>query len=425
MLDGLRFPVNDVAFDPASPRIAIATGSYDGGWAYEGELVVWDPTTGRVERPLRDNREIVRVRWIDGALVARLRPPDDTSGGDDEGVAVLDGRVEPRALDALHLDGDASEDPTLGAEVLELSRGRRLVRDATWTAVDDVTFTLAGGAIETWSPEGRLLRRVEIPGEPIRILGRWLHALVHDETERLRENGVLWRHARRSALFELASGREHVRLPGTFEIVVARNGAMLARDTSHERSARDRLLDGSGAVRAELDLGGYDPFNHHLGLSGEDALYFLRGASSEAHLKKRVVRLDPTTGDAHDVGRWDGSGAHSMDGHAVAVPGGWLRSHRIWSPRPSVVDRRLEGLGPDWTARWTRTLSDATTAMLALPERGAVVVACADGWTRVVDVQSGRDLAPLDLGVVTALAWSGRVLAVGTLDGRRLLVRDR
>ncbi|MCP6756782.1 hypothetical protein NL533_34670, partial [Klebsiella pneumoniae] len=66
LLDGLRWPINDLAFHPREPLLAVATGSYDGGWAFEGELVVWNWETGERAAPLGACREVDRCRFLDG-----------------------------------------------------------------------------------------------------------------------------------------------------------------------------------------------------------------------------------------------------------------------------------------------------------------------------------------------------------------------
>ncbi|AHG22625.1 hypothetical protein Z042_02800 [Chania multitudinisentens RB-25] len=37
-----RYPINDIAFHPKDPLILIGSGSYDGGFLFEGELVLWN-----------------------------------------------------------------------------------------------------------------------------------------------------------------------------------------------------------------------------------------------------------------------------------------------------------------------------------------------------------------------------------------------
>src|SRR5450432_2280982 len=56
VFDGARFPINDLAFHPNLPLVAIATGSYDGGWFFEGELLLWNWETGASVKVLSEKR---------------------------------------------------------------------------------------------------------------------------------------------------------------------------------------------------------------------------------------------------------------------------------------------------------------------------------------------------------------------------------
>ena len=84
VLDLARFPINDVAFHPHKPLVAVATGSYDGGYYYEGALLLWDLSTGEAVSVLDESREVTRCRFDDTseALHITLRPPDDTAEDD-------------------------------------------------------------------------------------------------------------------------------------------------------------------------------------------------------------------------------------------------------------------------------------------------------------------------------------------------------
>ncbi len=42
VFDRAYFSINDVAFHPHEPLIAVASGSYDGGFFYEGALHIWN-----------------------------------------------------------------------------------------------------------------------------------------------------------------------------------------------------------------------------------------------------------------------------------------------------------------------------------------------------------------------------------------------
>ena len=39
----IKFPINDYAYESATNSLFLSTGSYDGGYSYEGELLKWGP----------------------------------------------------------------------------------------------------------------------------------------------------------------------------------------------------------------------------------------------------------------------------------------------------------------------------------------------------------------------------------------------
>ncbi|MGW4946010.1 hypothetical protein ACWEOZ_31015 [Actinoplanes sp. NPDC004185] len=60
-----RWPVNALAFHPTLPLLAVGTGAYDGGWSYEGELLLLDLSTGATVSLLADPREVRQLTWQD------------------------------------------------------------------------------------------------------------------------------------------------------------------------------------------------------------------------------------------------------------------------------------------------------------------------------------------------------------------------
>lgn len=72
------FPIQDIAFHPTETLLAIGTGSYDGGWNYLGQLLLWNWERNQCDSLLAESREVVRVRFEDsGALTILLRPRDE------------------------------------------------------------------------------------------------------------------------------------------------------------------------------------------------------------------------------------------------------------------------------------------------------------------------------------------------------------
>src|SRR5205085_9068082 len=70
-----RWPAKAIAFHPVLAIVAIGTGSYDGGYAYEGELLLLNLATGHVvsllEWPREVRKEIGRASCREGGGVGR------------------------------------------------------------------------------------------------------------------------------------------------------------------------------------------------------------------------------------------------------------------------------------------------------------------------------------------------------------------
>lgn len=84
--DGLRcrhlvrswYPVRSLAFHPVLPLLAVGTGRYDGGYSFEGELLLIDLDSGDMVSALQYPREVLGVEWRgETALRLVLAPCDD------------------------------------------------------------------------------------------------------------------------------------------------------------------------------------------------------------------------------------------------------------------------------------------------------------------------------------------------------------
>ena len=91
VFDLARYPINDVAFHPSQPLLAIATGSYDGGYSFEGDLWLWNWESGECLSLLGESREVVQCRFIDENRLAVIleRRFDDEFHRDDLCVGLI------------------------------------------------------------------------------------------------------------------------------------------------------------------------------------------------------------------------------------------------------------------------------------------------------------------------------------------------
>ncbi|MEU6988377.1 hypothetical protein ABZ946_33995 [Streptomyces sp. NPDC046324] len=75
-----QFPVHAMAFHPALPLLAVGTGRYDGGYFFEGELLLLHLETGETRSLIEHEigRQVLGLEWLDEqALQVLMAPPDD------------------------------------------------------------------------------------------------------------------------------------------------------------------------------------------------------------------------------------------------------------------------------------------------------------------------------------------------------------
>ncbi|MFC9288886.1 hypothetical protein [Streptomyces sp. NPDC057052] len=105
-----RFPVHALAFHPRRPLLAIGTGRYDGGYFFEGELLLLHLKTGAVASLIENEfgRQVLGLEWLDErSLRVLMAPPDDwqdEAAHENGHVAVVD-RADWTAVPARSLSG--------------------------------------------------------------------------------------------------------------------------------------------------------------------------------------------------------------------------------------------------------------------------------------------------------------------------------
>ncbi|MEU2600367.1 hypothetical protein ABZ678_33100 [Streptomyces hirsutus] len=75
-----RFPVHAMAFHPRRSPLATGTGRYDGGYSFEGELLLPHLKTGVVTSLIEHElgRQVLGLEWLDEhSLRVLMAPPDD------------------------------------------------------------------------------------------------------------------------------------------------------------------------------------------------------------------------------------------------------------------------------------------------------------------------------------------------------------
>lgn len=453
VLDASRYPIHEVAFHPNQPIAAVATGSYDGGFLFEGELLLWDWTNGNVTRVLSEKREVTRLGFDDDGslrLLLRARDEEDNTITGDPFRAVLGGRlsdlrpfpslglhpgsvdprlatfreVEPAELgfDAAELTPETKEQQWRGVFGARTPEPRPKVRDLDWSEPQRILAVHHGCVVEGWSLDGQRQLQVVDGRRGVQLLrsaGRPIvHALAGDARGGRSQLLLLEDHG----VVDFASF-DHV----TF-CSVDRPGRILCRDTrmGDRRMARqDRLLDPTGRVSWSGDLGPYEPLAHRLRLDGGSAPYYLTTSSREA----RTTKLCLAEGDVtRECFAWDQAGELACHSTACHVSDGVLvRGFAAYAPGSGTYAPYLEGLDVAGRQLWRRD-SRALVGAVA-PIGDSVAFATEDGRLGLIRAATGDVLFEERVvvdgvdTVVVALAAHGDRLACGTIDGRVLVCR--
>ncbi|WP_405814831.1 hypothetical protein OG241_09920 [Streptomyces sp. NBC_01390] len=99
-----------MAFHPRLPILAVGTGQYDGGYFFEGELLLLHLKTGMVASLIEDDfgRQVLGLEWLDEqSLRVLMAPPDDWQDetAHEEGHVAVVNRPDWTAVPARSLNG--------------------------------------------------------------------------------------------------------------------------------------------------------------------------------------------------------------------------------------------------------------------------------------------------------------------------------
>ncbi|MFJ7276821.1 hypothetical protein [Kitasatospora sp. NPDC098663] len=115
-----QYPVNAMAFHPNLPLLAVGSGEYDGGYAFEGELLLVHLETGTVLSLIEHHlgRQVLALEWLNHQdLRALMAPPDDYKDGKAhvEGHLAMVRRADWTAVGAESLTGRDLAGPRVAA----------------------------------------------------------------------------------------------------------------------------------------------------------------------------------------------------------------------------------------------------------------------------------------------------------------------
>ncbi|WP_407841254.1 PQQ-binding-like beta-propeller repeat protein [Streptomyces sp. DSM 116496] len=463
--DGLRcrnlvrswYPVRSLAYHPVLPLLAVGTGRYDGGYSFEGELLLIHLDSGDVVSALPYPREVLGVEWrSETALRLVLAPCDDWENpqAHEQGHAVVVARSDWSAVgrgticaEELAAPAEPVVQPDHGAEArriltdLAASADRRWsVRRRVWavegTEDGRVLAALDGVLAESWLPSGDLQWAVEdeeggrqlVPASDGSSV--WTNAERRGHRSRSHRKGSGGETAvPRVARIAVDTGQVLETLsPGVFTVLVAGGQRTVLRPLDGHRKHPERLMmfDLDGPVNGP-EVGHFDLFNHPFAVRRASRPYVLVGTDPDKPHRGKWV----TAVGADGTLRWLFPHSwvpeeHHFGGPAVELGQSLIHAgavHHGQGLQPGgayVVRRSLNG-----SVQWQHRTDHPATALDT--DGDTVYVAYNSGALTALDADDGSVRWHTELevegtpttGLSLAVTPRGHLL-IGTIDGRIL-----
>ena len=458
-----RWPIRTAAFSEDGSLLVVGTGSYDGGYCFEGELLIVDPLSGDARSVLEARREVLGAEWVDSRQIRVVVSPAYEEGEPQEPSeftlfaddwSTVPARSIPLSSAHRYLPGYAPESSTGVRSALQRAASQAgldyELRRQVW-AVESTDFgvlaALEGVELEAWERSGSLRYRRDTTGR-----GRQIER--HSSRTVLTNVEPPWggpatgfeRLPSVVNLVDVASGESISSISTDAPVVVtAAEGRALLRGTDGwgARSDRSWIVGGvNWSTSFDVPLAGYDLFNHYFSVRKAPAVFALEGARGRASSDKWVVRVGPepsaSTGppvvDRLFALEWDrardgqlmgGPGVFVDDGDGPAIiHSGWVHNGAGLLPGNAFVVRRRY---PDGELRWQHHADCQATALDE--SNGMVLVAFADGRIVRLDAATGVVVQTHDLRVfghsvvpLSLCCTTTGDVYIGTMDGRVLVV---
>lgn len=432
------YPVHAMAFHPTFPLLVVGTGRYDGGYFFEGELLLMDLETSTgvslIEHPL--GRQVLALEWLTGQeLRVLMAPPDDWQDKDAwaEGhVAVVRRRdwrvVPPRSITGVELAGprvaaprfDSREDARCAVSRLSGDWDpRRDIRAVEELSDGRILATLDGAQAESWLPSGD--RQWTVPDDKG---GRDIVVATDERSVWVSLMRPEWEERPQSLVrlsLEDGAQLEQLTLSAPASLVRCADGLPAVAPAGHvgERS-RLRIRRGSRVYFREIDREREwtpEPSEAWLAAADlKDPPIAGRPCEPTEREFRRLLPYSWTPGETH----FAGPGVETTDGSLVHA-GTVYHGHGLQPGGSFVVRRKVTSGEPRWVFRTDRKATDldadAETAYVAYDDGEIVALDLHDGtvrWRRQLTV-AGVPAIPTALTV----AGPGRLL-IGTSDGRIL-----
>lgn len=443
-IDELKFPINDIDFDKGKQLLLIATGSYDGGYFYEGELFCYDLSNRKLIKLIEDNREFSTCKFKGSEIEFKVLPSNDYH--EEFTLSTYSTTLDlnnTKSLRDLNLIESTSYDENSynfeehQRKLRELPSRLSLLankidfnyqhRSMAWdlTFIDDnnlfIGFAQGKVGILEISKNKLITRRIAENGDCAQVFkGYGKEGLyVNLSYRKIGANDY-------NTVFRLDNSltKSEVVAQGAFSLSQSDDGNFLARQADYEdKKRKDVLFDRSFRKVTETRLGHYDLFNHYIRIDGESNLFALVGKPREQYQNKELIELSSNQLTELSATRIESQPEHLNNLNGVKIEEKYILEGKIYDPSPSKNDHVVFALNKQGIKLWQTDISEQTSGITKLENHpDYVCLVLVSGELLILDCSTGKTHLKIERnkdmkGYPLSVANKGNKIAIGYDNG--------
>lgn len=411
-LDTFRYPINDLDIHPEKNLMLIATGSYDGGCFFEGELFLLNLKTGTLHKIVSDNRDFIQCQFIEEEIELMVHPIQDLDNDDltskvyripvEENQVFQLSNLQPLKVFPYGEEdfGNREEQKDKNSPKKQLTDlGNRYNKHYQHKALAwDLTF-INDQYLAIGYSDARLglldIAKNHLDLIAVAEQGDCVQLFKNQYSEKLIVNianrEIFASNVNTLYAFDLVTHNTTLLKKGSFILSKTKNDEYLARQTGYKDENRNDIVwDPTFQPTFEGRLGHYDIFNHYLRIDNCDKLYALVGNPREQHQNKQLIEITPRLNTQLYLFHIEQQPHHFNNLNAILIDDIFCIEAEIYHPTLYPGKHLLKAIKKDGSILWEKNLNHQSTGMTAIKAYpGHVAIAFTSGEIWIIHIFSG------------------------------------
>jgi len=401
-LENIKFPINDIDYDPIQNEVILGTGSYDGGCFFEGELLLWNLSNGSTTNLIRDNREIPKCQFIGDQIEFKVYPTDDIMTQD---FTIKTYRISRNYSNQQQLENlkpteindfeNFQNEFNAENEIIELLKQSAFhsnPKSMIWDLVmvkETIYAACSKGIVFIYDLTNETIKYLKLTDK-----GDCVQVFFNSTTNKVIVN-TSFRGANvedYSIVYEInTTSHEFSKIiQGTFALSKSDENYFLARQTDHENLGKnDVIYDPHFKRIASTSLGNYDLFNHYIRIDETKKLYALIGNPTSSSRNKSIIQINPLNGQIEKKLPLEKQPVHFNNPNFLMTNGRIIYQGKIYNYKPNEIAYKMNCINANGEVLWSQQLNGNAISLLALPKQLCFLCILNTGRIELRDIETG------------------------------------